>query len=155
MKLSKFIPIALAGISLLGFTSCQNNLEPQIPNQEEPTIEHTRLGDILSNVIASHNNETDGDSYVIYDASTDEFTVMSAEDYALFNALADVIVREETPVSRAPQGNGWIVGGRGKDKSGAIKVAMKLATLLEKNRDFEIHVEYANDGSFTVWYRYV
>ena len=115
----------------------------------------TPLAEVLVNVVDSHNNGTDGDSYILYDASTGEYTTISAEDYALLNTFADVIVREDNPMSRAPQGNGWVKGGSGKGKGGAMKVAMKLANKLEKQRDFEIHVEYADDGSFTVWYRYV
>ena len=155
MTFKKFIPFAFAGIALLGLASCQNDDEPQAPIQEEQSTEMTPLAEVLINVVESHNNGTDGDSYILYDASTGEYTTISAEDYALLNAFADVIVREDNPVSRAPQGNGWIKGGSGKGKAGAMKVAMKLANKLEEKRDFEIHVEYADDGSFTVWYRYV
>lgn len=155
MKLKKIIPIAFTGIALSGLASCQNVDEPQVPTQEEYSTEMDPLTEVLVNVVDSHNNGTNGDSYILYDASTGEYTTMSAEDYALLNAFADVIVREDNPVSRAPQGNGWIKGGSGKGKGGAMKVAMKLANKLEKQRDFEIHVEYADDGSFTIWYRYV
>jgi hypothetical protein len=154
MTLKKFIPFAFAGIALFGLASCQNDDEPQAPVQEEQSTEMTPLAEVLVNVVDSHNG-TDGDSYILYDASTNEYTTISAEDYALLNAFADVIVRDDNPMSRAPQGNGWVQGGSGKGRSGAMKVAMKLANKLEKQRDFEIHVEYADDGSFTVWYRYV
>lgn len=155
MTLKNFIPFAFAGIALFGLASCQNDDEPQAPVQEEQSTEMTPLAEVLVNVVDSHNNGTDGDSYILYDASTCEYTTISAEDYALLNTFADVIVREDNPMSRAPQGNGWVKGGSGKGKGGAMKVAMKLANKLEKQRDFEIHVEYADDGSFTVWYRYV
>lgn len=155
MTLKIFIPFAFAGIALFGLASCQNDDEPQAPVQEEQSTEMTPLAEVLVNVVDSHNNGTDGDSYILYDASTAEYTTISAEDYALLNTFADVIVREDNPMSRAPQGNGWVKGGSGKGKGGAMKVAMKLANKLEKQRDFEIHVEYADDGSFTVWYRYV
>lgn len=154
MTLKKFIPFAFAGIALLGLASCQNDDEPQALVQEEQSTEMTPLAEVLVNVVDSHNG-TDGDSYILYDASTGEYTTMSAEDYALLNSFAAVIVHEDLPVSRAPQGSGWIKGGSGKGKGGAMKVAMKLANTLEEKRDFEIHVEYADDGSFTVWYRYV
>jgi len=155
MKLIKFIPIAFAGIPLLGFISCQNDLEPQIPNQEGTSIEQSPLVDVLVNVITSHNNETIGDSYILYDTSTDEFTIMSAEDYALANAFAEIIVREDTTNTRAPKGDGWMIGGKGKGKTKAIKIAFDLANKIEKNKNFEIHVEYGDNGNFTVWYRYV
>ena len=155
MTLKKFIPFAFAGIAVLGLASCQNDDEPQAPVQEELSTEMTPLAEVLVNVVDSHNNGTNGDSYILYDASTSEYTAISAEDYALLNAFADVIVREDNPVSRDPQGNGWVKGGSGKGKTGAMKVAMKLANNLDEKRDFEIHVEYADDGSFTVWYRYV
>lgn len=155
MTLKIFIPFAFAGIALFGLASCQNDDKPQAPVQEEQSTEMTPLAEVLVNVVDSHNNGTDGDSYILYDASTGEYTTISAEDYALLNTFADVIVREDNPMSRAPQGNGWVKGGSGKGKGGAMKVAMKLANKLEKQRDFEIHVEYADDGSFTVWYRYV
>lgn len=156
MKLIKFIPIAVTGISLLlGLTSCQNDLEPEVPNQVETQVESTPLGEVLANVVSSHNNGTDGDSYIIYDASSNEFTVMTAEEYAMVNAFAAVIVHEDGPTTRAPQGDGWIKGGSGKGKTQAMKVAFQIANKLEQNRDFEVHVEYGDNGSFTVWYRYV
>lgn len=155
MKFKNFIPIAFTGIALFGLTSCQNDDEPQVQTQEDYSIEMNPLTEVLVKVLDSHNNGTNGDSYILYDASTGEYTTMSAEDYALLNSFAAVIVHEDHPVSRAPQGSGWIKGGSGKGKGGAMKVAMKLANTLEEKRDFEIHVEYADDGSFTVWYRYV
>jgi hypothetical protein len=156
MKQIKFIPNAFVGISLVsGLASCQNDLEPEVPNPVEAQVESTPLGEVLSNVVTSHNNETDGDSYIIYDASANDFTVMTAEEYALINSFVDVLAPETSPATRAPQGNGWKVGGSGKGRSGAMKLAMKLAKELEANRDFEIHIEYGDDGSFTVWYRYV
>ncbi len=129
---------------VMACASCQSNDEP-----------HSPLTEIIVKVVESHSNGTDGDSYIIYDASTGEYTAMSEDEYALVNAFANVIVHEDNTASRAPQGDGWVVGGRGKGRAGAMKLAMKLANNLEQQRDFEIHVEYADDGSFTVWYRYV
>jgi len=148
MKFKKIISLAFAGIIMFGFASCQSNDEPQVQNQEEYQTEMSPLEEILVNTIESHNNGTDGDSHIFYEASTDEYTTMSAEDYALITAIADFFVSED-----APKGDGWIVGERGEGRAGAIKVAMKLSKKLEQNRDLEIHVEYADDGSFTVWYR--
>ena len=189
MKFKKIISLAFAGIIMFGFASCESNDEPQVQNQEEyqtemspleeilvnvfeshnngttvgdshifydaSTDEYTAmsaeeyaLSEILINVVESHNNGTDGDSHIFYEASTDEYTTMSAEDYALMIAICDFFVSED-----APKGDGWIVGERGKGRAGAIKVAMKLSKKLEQNLDLEIRVEYADDGSFTVWYR--
>ena len=155
MKLKNFILIALSGIALVGLASCQNDVEPQVQTQEEYSTDMNPLTEILVKVVESHDNGTNGDSYILYDASTGEYTAMSAEDYALVNAIADVIVHEDHPKTRAPKGNGWIKGGSGKGKGDASTLAFKLAFKLEKNRDFEIHVEYGDDGTFTVWYRYV
>lgn len=155
MKLKIFIPIAFTGIALSGIASCQNDGEPQVQTQGEYPTEMNPLAEVLVKVVDSHTGRTNGDSYILYDASTGEYTTLSAEDYALLNAFAEVIVHEDHPLSRAPQGNGWIKGGSGKGKRAAMMLAMKLANALEENRDFEIHVEYADDGSFTVWYRYV
>lgn len=155
MKLKKIITVAFTGIALLGLASCQNDGGPPTPAQETRVTELPPLVEAIVNVVDSHNNGTSGDSYILYDATTREYTTLSAEDYNLLYAFADVIVREENPITRAPQGNGWVIGGSGKGKTAAMKVAMSLANKLEKERDFEIHVEYGENGSFTVWYRYV
>lgn len=155
MRIKKLIFLVIAGVALLNLASCNSNDEPMFENSEEHQTEMNHLAEILAKVVESHDNGTSGDTYILYDASSDEYTTMSAEDYALVNALANVIVHEDTPLTRAPEGNGWVKGGSGKGKTAAMRVAMKLANKLEEQRDFEIHVEYADDGSFTVWYRYV
>ena len=79
---------------------------------------------------------------------------MSADDYAIANAFAEIIVHDDSYATRAPKGNGWTIGGRGKGRTQALNLAFKLAQKLGKNRDFEIHVEYDEKNNFTVWYRY-
>lgn len=155
MKLRKVVPYAVAGIAMFGMVSCQNHEELQVQSQEESNIEMTQLSQTIYDVITSRSSEESEDMYILFDASTGEYTTLSGEDYQLLNAFANVIAREDNSSTRAPEGNGWIKGGTGKGKTAAMKVALKLADKLEQQRDFEIHVEYAKDGSFTVWYRYV
>ncbi len=51
---------------VMACASCQSNDGP-----------HSPLTEIIVKVVESHNNGTDGDSYIIYDASTGEYTAMS------------------------------------------------------------------------------
>lgn len=149
-----FFMIVFVAISVLCFSSCQADEAPDNQNQGESVVEMTPLADVLTRAVESHK-PGDPATYIIYVAATDEFTLFSEEDYSLFSAFAGVIVHDDSSATRAPQGSGWTLAGTGKGKLAAMQMATELAGKLEKNRDFEIHVEYGDDGSFTIWYRYV
>ncbi|MDD6953436.1 MAG: hypothetical protein PUI88_05040, partial [Prevotella sp.] len=58
-------------------------------------------------------------------------------------------------VKSAPSGKDWINGGTGRTKLEAISIATKIAQKIPKGKDFEVYVDYHDDGSFTVYYRLV
>ena len=58
-------------------------------------------------------------------------------------------------VKSAPSGKDWINGGTGRTKLEAISIAKKIAQKIPKGKDFEVYVDYHDDGSFTVYYRLV
>lgn len=155
MKIKDITLLVFVGFSMMVIASCQNDDLTPTQNHEMKQIEMTSLTDILVNIVDAHDNASKDYTYILYEASKGIYTAMSEDDYTLFNAFANVVVHDYDPITRAPEGKGWVLGGTGKGKSGAMKVAMKLAKRLEQERDFEIHVEYGEDGSFTVWYRYV
>lgn len=155
MKIKDITLLAFVGFNMMGIVSCQNDDVTPIQNHEMKQIEMTSLTDILVNIVDAHDKASKDYTYILYESSNGIYTALSEDDYALFSAFAYVVVHDYDPITRAPEGKGWVLGGTGKGKSGAMKVAMKLAKRLEQERDFEIHVEYGEDGSFTVWYRYV
>lgn len=155
MRIKYITLLAFVAFFMIGIVSCQNDDEVPVQNHEMRPIEMTSLADILVNIVDAHDNASKDYTYILYEASKGIYTAMSEDDYALFNAFANVVVHDYDPITRAPEGKGWVLGGTGKGKSGAMKVAMKLAKRLEQESDFELHVEYSDDGSFTVWYHYV
>lgn len=154
MKSEKLIYFALAGTFLFGTVSCQNDDVPQASNQEEFQVGMSPLAKILANAIETHEDGTEGDAFIVYDAEADEFTVLSAEEYAFGTAFA-AHVSKGVYSSAPPKGEGWVFAGKGKKGMAALKFAMMVSKQIEKDRDFEIHVEYHEDGTYSVWYRYV
>jgi len=149
--------IVAACISLtFGLASCSDAEKSQIlaSNQNnEEIIVTSKLGKVLQSVVEASNHEED--SYILYDASSDAFISMTASEYELANAFATLVVREKKSITRVPAGQGWKVGGTGKDKLDAMTIAHKIIKKLPDKQNFEIRVEYNDDGSYTVYYREV
>lgn len=148
MKAKRFLLILLTGILISGFTSCDNKADPPFPAAESEVP--TRLGEILAGIFQSDNLKED--SYVLYDSETKEFMVLAADDYAVCQAFAKIVVRE-SPSKKPPHGTGWKYAGSGKTKWAALKLAERIAREIPVDRDFEVHVERGDDGVFRVWYR--
>lgn len=88
-------------------------------------------------------------SYLVYNASSDTILVMTESDYDVAVAFSYLVVKS------APSGKDWINGGTGRTKLDAISIAKKIAQKIPKGKDFEVYVDYHDDGSFTVDYRLV
>ena len=88
-------------------------------------------------------------SYLVYNASSDTILVMTESDYDVAVAFSYLVVKS------APSGKDWINGGTGRTKLDAISIAKKIAQKIPKGKDFEVYVDYHDDGSFTVYYRLV
>lgn len=88
-------------------------------------------------------------SYLVYNASSDTILVMTESDYDVAVAFSYLVVKS------APSGKDWINGGTGRTKLDAISIAKKIAQKILKGKDFEVYVDYHEDGSFTVYYRLV
>lgn len=88
-------------------------------------------------------------SYLVYNASSDTILVMTESDYDVAVAFSYLVVKS------APSGKDWINGGTGRTKLDAISIAKKIAQKIPKGKDFEVYVDYHEDGSFTVYYRLV
>lgn len=148
-----FLFFTIGGILLL-FSSCKDEKKDiSLTSSETEKIEQTELGEIIATKIQEKPSE---DFYILYDASSNEYLIFTKDEYILSTAFANIVVRENQSLrSGDPKGNGWIVGGKGKGKFDALRIAKEIADKIEKNRDFEIHVEYHKDGSFTVWYRLI
>lgn len=125
--------------------------ETPIMDSVESEVASTSLAGVLANIVDNHDNRAEGDSYIVYDASSDEYLTLSAEEYALACAFASVLVHEDV----ASAGGEWIRCSSGKGASAAREIAMAIARDLQKDRDYQVHVEFATEGSFTVLYRYM
>lgn len=146
--------LLLAGVCLWALVSCQDNKKEIEPILKKSRVQETELGTIITSGMEA--NPTEG-FYILYDASFHEYTTLTEEEYALSVAFGNLLVRQEQELRAGdlPKGQGWIVGGKGKGKLQAIKIAYEIADKIEENKNFEIHVEYHEDGSFTVWYRMI
>ena len=155
MKTRTFCAIAI-GLLSLALTSCQNDLDLLTPSQEAEPETITQLGSSIADGLVAHPSEG---FYIIYTSSSEKFLTLSEEDYSLFAAFANLVVREDANSnglrSAKPAGDGWKFGGKGKGKLDAIRIGYELSDILGENQDFEIYVEYNADGSYTVWYREV
>lgn len=155
MRTKTFCAIAI-GLLSLALTSCQNDLDLVKPSQDSEPENVTQLGSSIAEGLVAHPSEG---FYIIYTTSSDEFITLSEEDYLMFAAFANLVVREDSNSnglrSAKPSGEGWKIGGKGKGKVDAIRIGFEIADLITENQDFEIHVEYNPDGSYTVWYREV
>ena len=155
MRTRTFCAIAI-GLLSLALTSCQNNLDLLKPSQDTEPEKITQLGSSIADGLVAHPSEG---FYIIYTTSSEEFLTLSEEDYSLFAAFANLVVRGDSNStglrSAKPSGDGWKFGGKGKGELDAISIGYKLSKILGEKQDFEIYVEYNADGSYTVWYREV
>ena len=129
--------------------SCGNDdvesLQPTAPVKESPLA--SKLANALVEALDSLTKEEN--SYLVYNASSDTILVMTESDYDVAVAFSYLVVKS------APSGKDWINGGTGRTKLDAISIATKIAQKIPKGKDFEVYVDYHEDGSFTVDYRLV
>lgn len=153
MRTRTFCTIAI-GLLSLALTSCQNDLDMFKQSQDSEPENMTQLGSSIADGLVAHPSEG---FYIIYSTSSEGFLTLSEEDYSMFAAFANLVVREDSNSnglrSAKPSGDGWKIGGKGKGKLDAIRIGYEISNLIGENQDFEIHVEYNADGSYTVWYR--
>lgn len=129
--------------------SCGNDdvesLQPTASVKESPLA--SKLANALVEALDSLTKEEN--SYLVYNASSDTILVMTESDYDVAVAFSYLVVKS------APSGKDWINGGTGRTKLDAISIARKIAQKVPKGKDFEVYVDYHDDGSFTVDYRLV
>ena len=82
-------------------------------------------------------------------------TQLYGERHISFFFLQCAVAFSYLVVKSAPSGKNWINGGTGRTKLEAISIATKIAQKIPKGKDFEVYVDYHDDGSFTVYYRLV
>ncbi|MDO4722355.1 hypothetical protein [Porphyromonas circumdentaria] len=142
------------GLSLLTLASCQGNKNGIKPNLKETQIKETQLGKVITDGMEKYPTES---FYILYSASSKGYTTLTQEDYIVSTAFANLLVRQnnELRADDPPKDEGWVLGGTGKGKLDAVRIAYEIADKIKESKDFEIHVEYEKDGSFTVWYRMV
>lgn len=150
MSKSTITKAALVLTLSTGFFSCSNTAEPIPSDTGKETAEVNRLQEALVKAV-----DTGKEAYIVYTSSNDEYLILSNEDYRLANAFAEMVVKEDNSPNRAPKGEGWKLGGKGRTKLDALTIAAHISEIIPSNRDFEIHVERHDDGSFSVYYRLV
>lgn len=87
MKLQSVIA-AIGLVMAIALPSCSNSDTPQMPTGEEThaeTIEDSRLGQVLASTI-EQSEKTGDDFYILYNAATDSFQTMTADEYELAHA---------------------------------------------------------------------
>ena len=153
----KLITISLTALGFISFASCGNDPESPLPiNQQENEIASTPFEKILTKVVTEHKEGDNSPSYIIYDASSQEYLTMTADEYYVCDAFATLVVRDnDSNIKKVPPGQGWMLAGKGKNKMDALKIARALSGKIPEKQDFEVRVEYNPDGSYSVWYRYV
>lgn len=155
MKILKIVSIC--GYILIALASCTNDnemaLAPQAEEEEMSPV-FTKLQDILCRMVSEEPNRTE-DIFVMYDAEDGSLDIYSKDEYELIYAFAELLSPDKKP-QKAPNGKGWRDGGRYKnDTKGMIKAVRDISKQIPANRNFELHVEYNKDGTFTAWWRLV
>ncbi len=92
MRTRTFCAVAI-GLLSLALTSCQNDLDLLKPSQDSEPENTTQLGSSIADGLVAHPSEG---FYIIYSSSSDEFITLSEEDYSLFAAFANLVVREDS-----------------------------------------------------------
>ncbi len=92
----KSLVIALGLASTFALSSCGNVDEPVITDENlssSSEMSDVTLEKVLCNVVETSDRSED--SYIVYAASTDTYLCMTASEYELANAFADLVVRDE------------------------------------------------------------
>lgn len=152
MKILKIV--SLCGYIVIALTSCSNDKEMALAPQtaeEEMSPVFTKLQDILCRMVSEEPNRTE-DIFVMYDAEDGSLDIYSKDEYELIYAFAELL-SPDRKLQREPAGNGWNDGGRYKNNNTEIIKAVKdIGKQIPANRNFELHVEYNKDGTFTAWW---
>lgn len=147
--------VSLCGWILIAIAGCTNDNETALDPQsaeEEMAPAFSQLQDILCRMVADESNRTE-DIFVMYDAEDGSLDVYSKDEYELIYAFAELL-SPDRKLKKAPAGDGWKDGGRFKNNTaGMIKAVKKISKQIPANRNFELHVEYNEDGTFTAWWR--
>ena len=156
--------ILLISISLMltfCITSCTNNTDSfeELDNSYEQQAD-SKLSLALKEII-SNTEKGEKSNFIIYNNENDSYEVFTEYEYYFSKTLASIAFgdgddfEENVGKQKAPKGKDWTSGGSGKGYSGLISVGRKISKKIPKEQDFELYVEYQEDGSFKVWYRLV
>ncbi len=145
---------SLCGCLLLALASCTNDdcMSPdmQCDNVESSPV-FSQLRDILNQIVSDET--TQEDVYILFDSSDGSFNVLSEDEYMVLSSIADFLSTDKKPL-KAPQGNGWKNGGTYKNRvDGVYKAVNKLKKEIPANQIFELHIEYNDNGTITIWWR--
>lgn len=152
--MKKPLIIAICGFLLSALVSCSQEADSIYSADNDMTevpAHFVKLKSILDELLSSQQS-SEGESYILYDSTDDSFIIMSAEEHGIFK-IAEEYFDEVSSPKKAPKGEGWIEGDRGKGKYDAIKTIKKLAKVIPAGQNFELRVEYQEDNSYIVWWR--
>lgn len=166
MKRMKICMLGMLTLSILalGSTACSSNddsmrgtiaLDPGQEFVAEKIYENLQL------IMEDSSGEYENGGYIVCSAADGEFMLLSESIYSLGDIFYEFIQGEDVNTTltegnrpqKASEGSGWKNAGTFSSKLDALKLANKLAEEIPKGVNFEIHVEYNKDGTYTVWYR--
>lgn len=166
MKRMKICMLGMLTLSILtlGSAACSRNDDSKRgtialdPGQE---FVAEKIYENLMLIMEDSSGEFENGGYIVCSAADGEFIILSEFSYSLGDIIYEFIQGEAVNTTlaegnqprKAPEGSGWKNAGTFSSKLDALKLANKLAEEIPKGVNFEIHVEYNKDGTFTVWYR--
>ena len=168
MKKIKSILFGMLAASILtiGFTSCSNDGCEDVTEVADNNKVH--LANMIQEKLMIIMNDTTGEykdgGYIVYSAKDNEMLLLSDFSYTLGDIFYRVtqgetcdttIINDGVQPNKTPTGTGWKNGGTCSTKSGALRLAIKIANKIPSGSDFEIHAECNSNGTYTVWYRII
>ena len=168
MKKIKSILFGMLAASILtiGFISCGNN-DCEVASEVADSYK-VQLANMIQEKLMIIINDTTGEykygGYIVYTAEDNEMLLLSDFTYTLGDIFYMVtqgetcdttIINDGIQPNKTPTGTGWKNGGTCSTKSGALRLAIKIANKIPSGSDFEIHAECNSNGTYTVWYRII
>lgn len=153
MKFKRNLFVLSLSMLLIGFISCSNQDKELKISEEKLGVTNVQEPSKLGEVIVKGIENSNDNFFILYDNSKDDFTILSEGNRGLAELFAQLSVPSKLR-SVAPEGDGWILVGKGSSKWDAYRMANKMMSEIADDESFEVRVEREGD-IFTVWYRIV
>ena len=138
-KMLVTLMLASFGLPAVGGV-CSESQQAIAQNQDVSQSVKTEMERLFSNAVLQSK-----DSYILYDAPSGEFTVLSPEDYKFVSACASVLFKENGEEESC-------ILGRVRTESQAAHLAGTLLGQIPQGSSCEVYVAYNEEGYYLFSY---